>query len=57
MTACNIACERAPAPFVTPTKEERSKVAWYSEQQQALNSRRELGRGGEEGEKRDRRRK
>ncbi|AWO97547.1 Hypothetical protein SMAX5B_021622 [Scophthalmus maximus] len=31
VTACNIACERAPAPFVTATIGERSKVAGYSE--------------------------
>lgn len=42
MTACNIACERALAPFVIATKGERSKVASYSEQQRG--SEREEGR-------------
>lgn len=48
MTVCNIACERALAPFVIATKGERSKVASYSEQQQAQNRREEQGRAEEE---------
>ncbi len=41
VTACNIACERAPAPFVTATIGERSKVASYSEKRRAQSGSRE----------------
>lgn len=47
MTACNIACERAPAPFVSATKGERSKVAGHSEKRG--------GGGGEGGSHKERR--
>lgn len=56
MTACNIACERAPAPFVTATKGERSKVASYSEKRRSSEreeKRREGGGGVGEGGNKD----
>lgn len=52
MTACNIACERALAPFVTTTKGERSEVASYSEKRQARSGRGESGRGEGEAKRR-----